>query len=353
MQTENLNEMIQNNAGSPIEFNEPDFIYTLPRKKLTYSDVKNDVLNVEKPATESTITQVEVIPESSTTEFNTNHYHPESEQALIDYVNGQNSKLEMATILVKWEIGRCINSFYQGKYGTNELGKISEATGIGINSLQKMCRFARIYTTEQLQSLLKGNYTLTWFDIAQNLTVEPARVIQTFELSENYDDFLIQIKRLKDPDEKRGKAKIINSVEVNAMNVEKPEQLNVAPTEITVAVILEKAAPKIMPEESVVAECSEPYKTVDSIEPSKYNEANESELNLLWRDNIRLRKEISSRDLKVRELEKVLSDVKREKEKFENSYYAYMHKLDKVRSALENNTPARAILEWMDQGDDE
>ena len=49
-------------------------------------------------------------------------YHPESEEALIDYVNSQNGKLEMANILVKWEIGRSINSFYQGKYGTNELG---------------------------------------------------------------------------------------------------------------------------------------------------------------------------------------------------------------------------------------
>jgi len=48
---------------------------------------------------------------------------------------------------------------------------------------------------------------LTWFDIAQNLTVEPAKMIKTYELSESYDNLLIQIKRLKDPNEKRWKSR--------------------------------------------------------------------------------------------------------------------------------------------------
>jgi hypothetical protein len=78
MQTENLNEMIQQVSSIPIAFDEPDFVYTLPRKKLTYDDVKNGASTPEKPVTESTIPQVEVIPESST-EVTTNHYQPESE----------------------------------------------------------------------------------------------------------------------------------------------------------------------------------------------------------------------------------------------------------------------------------
>ena len=186
-------------------------------------------------------------------------YHPESEEALIDYVNSQNSKLEMANILVKWEIGRSINSFYQGKYGTNEFGKISEATGIGTNSLHKMCRFARIYTAEQLQLLLKGHYTLTWLDIAQNLAIEPVRVIHTFELSKDYGDFLIQIKRLKDPDEKRGKSKLAKCVEAKLMDVENPGQSNVAPTEITVTASPEKVAEKpIMVASEIIPRKSDP-----------------------------------------------------------------------------------------------
>jgi len=158
------------------------------------------------------IQEVPIIPQvidhpPDNLEVNANNYQPETEEALIEYVNNQNSKLEMASILVKWEIGRSINSFYKGKYGDHELEKISTSTGMGTNNLRKMCRFARIYTAEQLQSLLKGNYTLTWFDIAQNLAVEPAKMIQTYELSESYDNLLIQIKRLKDPDEKRGKSR--------------------------------------------------------------------------------------------------------------------------------------------------
>jgi len=147
------------------------------------------------------------VSKASLPETMDSNYQPATEQALIDYVVSQNNRLEIANIFVKWEIGRSINSFYKGKYGARELDKISKETGIGTNSLHKMCRFARIYTAEQLQSLLKGHYTLNWLDIAQNLAVEPVRVIQTFELSKNYDDFLIQIKRLKDPDEKRGKSK--------------------------------------------------------------------------------------------------------------------------------------------------
>ncbi|MCG6536664.1 MAG: hypothetical protein L7F78_18645, partial [Syntrophales bacterium LBB04] len=115
--------------------------------------------------------------------------------------------METATILVKWKIGRSINSFYKSEYGDHELEKISSATGLGINNLRKMCLFARKYTAEQLQSLLRGNYTLNWFDIAQNLAIEPALMIQPYELSESYDNLLIQIKRLKNTDEKRGKSK--------------------------------------------------------------------------------------------------------------------------------------------------
>jgi hypothetical protein len=171
---------------------------------------------------------------------------------------------------------------------------------------------------EAAQSLLKGHYTLTWFDIAQNLAIEPVRVIQTFELSKNYDDFLIQIKRLKDPDEKRGKSKFPNSVEAKAMDVEKPHQSEVASTKITVAVSPEKVdvkdaektiifAPEIIPEESIMVKYDEPYEAVDPDELAKQYEAYSKELETLKAENERLKKEISDRDQQINSLPSIQS----------------------------------------------
>ena len=374
MITENLQDMVSGiNERTANGMSEYDIIlrHSAKPKELPAASQKESEPGHELEVLEKSEPLVSEIPAMGTIEMPeaklVNEYRPESEEALIDYVNSQNSKLEMANILVKWEIGRCINSFYQGKYGARELEKISKETGIGINSLHKMCRFARIYRAEQLQLLLRGNYILTWFDIAQNLAVEPIRVIHTFELSKNYDDFLIQIKRLKDPDEKRGKSKPSKRLEAKIMGIEKPEPLNIAPTEITVAVIpdsveaiaVEKPTTVVseitpcMPDKEIFPDNKEPDKEVDPDELAKQCQAYETELKILKLENEQLKKEILSKDVKVKELEKKLSDVQQEKEKYENSYYSYMDKLDKTRKALEDNTPVGAILAWMDQGDDE
>jgi predicted nucleic acid-binding Zn-ribbon protein len=108
---------------------------------------------------------------------------------------------------------------------------------------------------------------------------------------------------------------------------------------------------EFVPDEDITDEYSEPGKVIDPDELAKHNEEYEKELDMLKLENERLKKEIISRVAKIVELEKELSDVQREKERFENSYYAYIDKVDKIRAGLENNTPARAILEWMENGD--
>jgi hypothetical protein len=281
-------------------------------------------------------------------------YQPESEEALIDYVNSQNGKLEMANILVKWEIGRSINSFYQGKYGDHELEKISKKTGIGTNSLHKMCRFARIYTTEQLQLLLKGQYTLTWLDIAQNLAIEPVSVIHTFELSKNYDDFLIQIKRLKDPDEKRGKSKLPKCVEAKLMDVDKPEPLNVAPTEITVAASPEKVAEEpimvateIISEKSIRPEYDGHAENIDSNQLAQHYDAHEKELAMLKLENERLRKEISDRDQQIDSMNTMMKENDRDIQDKDLLLAAYRDRIKRVRYMIENNFGVGAIMELL------
>jgi hypothetical protein len=259
-------------------------------------------------------------------------YHPESEEALINYVNGQNSKLEVANILVKWEIGRCINSFYQGKYGDHELKNISKATGINRDSLNKMIKFAKQYNREQLEMVLRGKYVMSWNGIAQNLTVETSQLIGVYKGSDNIGEFHRSIMNLKKPNDP---SKLIKSA--GQKDAEEPMIV----------------APEIIPEESIPAEYDEPADDIDPDELARHYGAYEKELEMLKAENEGLKKEILSKDIKARELEKALSDAQREKEKYEDLSYTYMHKLDKIRAGLENNTPARAILEWLDQGDNE
>jgi hypothetical protein len=281
-------------------------------------------------------------------------YHPESEEALIDYVNSQNGKLEMANILVKWEIGRSINSFYQGKYGDHELNKISKKTGIGTNSLHKMCRFARIYTAEQLQLLLKGHYTLTWLDIAQNLAVEPVSVIHTFELSKSYDDFLIQIKRLKDPDEKRGKSKLSKCAETKLKGVENPGQSNVAPTEITITASPEKVAEEsimvtseIISVKSIPSEHDGHAENIDPDELAQQHNAYEKEFTILKMENEQLRKEIADRDQQIDSMNAMMKENDRDMKDKDLLLAAYRDRIKRVRYMIENNFGVGAIMELL------
>jgi hypothetical protein len=208
MQTENLNEMIQQVSNEFIAFDEPDFIYTLPRKKLMYSDVKNGALTPEKPVIESTIPHVEIIPESTdSTEVDTNHYQPESEEALIAYTTDIHNKVQTFSIGGYWEIGRTINSFYRGKYGTRELERISKATGIGRDTLNKMCKFAKQYSRDQVEALLSGTFPISWFHISQNLSVEPDKMIRVYQETGDPKQFHNVIMKLKDSQESRGKSK--------------------------------------------------------------------------------------------------------------------------------------------------
>jgi hypothetical protein len=111
------------------------------------------------------------------------------------------------SIVGYWEIGRTINSFYQGKYGTKELERISKATGIGRDTLNKMCKFAKQYSRDQVETLLSGAFFVSWLQISQNLSVEPDKLIQTYQETGDPKQFHNRIMKLKDPQESRGKNK--------------------------------------------------------------------------------------------------------------------------------------------------
>jgi hypothetical protein len=323
MITENLQEMVSEIDGKPSGTrSEYDILMGHNKKKLPEVAQKESM-----PEQELQVIQIEPDIEPQ------NNYQPATEADMMDYINQLNVKLGEVTIVTHWQIGKTINSFYKGKYGTNELGKISEATGIGRDTLVKACKFAKQYSKEHLEILLKGNFVMTWYQIAQHLTIDAQQVIDIYQQSPDQKQFNYDIIKLKSPSEKRGKSKPAKIIKSNDPGM---------PT-----IILSE----FVPDEDITDEYSEPGKVIDPDELAKHNEEYEKELDMLKLENERLKKEIISRVAKIVELEKELSDVQREKERFENSYYAYIDKVDKIRAGLENNTPARAILEWMENGD--
>jgi hypothetical protein len=135
----------------------------------------------------------EMIPQESATE-----------EELIAYTKFLHTRLAISTVQCYWVIGKSILSFYKGKYGTGELQKISEATGIGRDTLTKACKFARQYTEEQVKHILKGKFVLSWFELAQGLTVAPQNLITAYQASSSPTEFHNAIIKLKPPAQKKG-----------------------------------------------------------------------------------------------------------------------------------------------------
>jgi hypothetical protein len=186
---------------------------TYIRHPLSINEVitkKSDDLATSKddPTATGIISSEVSLPMVQMPEITDSNYQPDSDKALIDYVISQNNKLEVATIFIKWQIGRSISNFYKGKYGTHELEKISEATGIDRDNLNKMIKFAAQYSQEQLKTLIRGSFALSWTGIAQNLTIKPEKLIEVYETADNISEFYNGIMKFKDSLERRGKSRL-------------------------------------------------------------------------------------------------------------------------------------------------
>ena len=130
---------------------------------------------------------------------------PQTENDLIADLRSLSQRLNLSTVVTYWGMGRKINAFYKGKYGANELQRISDGTEVGKDTLAKACKFARKYTEEQLKVLIKGDFHLSWSQIALNLTVEPGKLIDVYQAVHSPAEFYNGIIKLKDPGELRGK----------------------------------------------------------------------------------------------------------------------------------------------------
>jgi len=318
MMTNNLQEILHSKPNVPFEYVDFDPNDTMPDKK---EDLATGLIDPEAA----------LIP-IKMPEIQDSNYQPETEEALIDYVMSQNNRLEVATIFVKWEIGRSIKSFYQGKYGAHELDKIAVATGIGRDNLNKMIKFAEQYTLEQLKALIKGNFVLSWNGIAHNLSIKAEALIEVYEKAGNVNEFHYGIMNLKDPAEKRGKVKPPKIVEAPAMGVEKPDQLKVAATEITVALIPEKVAEKpIITSPEIITDESIPT----------------ADLEYFKLQNDGLWKELANTKQKFSELYRVIDEHLRKIEEKDIIIRKYRERFKRLRYAIEDECSADDIMELL------
>jgi hypothetical protein len=278
------------------------------------------------------------VSEASLPEIMDSNYQPETEQALIDYVVSQNNKLEIANIFVQWEIGRSINSFYKGKYGTNGLGKISEATGIGRDTLAKACKFAKQYSKEHVDMLLKGNFVISWAQIAPHLAVEPQKVIETYQISPDPKQFYYGIIKLKNPAEVRGKSKPPKIVE--AKDTSKP--------------II--AVPVIIPDDPAIVEYDE-----DPPIPAEYDDGQEVRIDQINQDYEKYSKELEALRIENQQLKKIIAENNEQVNSLhtmmkEDATYidendriieAYRERFKRLRFMIENSFSVGAIMELL------
>ena len=110
-------------------------------------------------------------------------YEPETEEELIDVTKALNARMTFWQIGTYWMIGCKINGYYarKGNYGKGTLERIALDIGIGIDTLRKILKFARVYNESQLKTLLDGPFLLRWNHIAQNLTLEAESFVEAFK----------------------------------------------------------------------------------------------------------------------------------------------------------------------------
>lgn len=318
MQTDNLNDIIRQNAEPHKEWIDPDYV------TLDTEDYGND---------DSQFSCQPSIPDNPIGDF-----QPDSEEALLAYTARIHAHVQTNSITGYWEIGRCINQFYKGKYGTKELDTIAQGTGIGRDTLAKACKFARQYSKENVEVLLRGRFVVSWRHISQNLAVPPHRVIEVYNQAPSREQFYNGIIKLKDPSEARGKTR--RSTEKESSTVKEPA-IN-ASSELG-GVFQEIATDGMSPE------LTSPIKATEAIPVPKDDKTAEETIKGLLEKNERLRKELENAMHEFNELKILFHDAAQDITRKSDLIDRLRDALSQVYQMVENGCNHEDILaevEW-------
>ena len=100
-----------------------------------------------------------------------------------------------------YNIGRSINAFYDKQTKDRDLQKVSIRTRIKNDTLVKASKFAASYTRNQLYSLCRGYFVLSWHQLSQNLSISADELIKVYLESYTPAKFSLNILKLKSVDQ--------------------------------------------------------------------------------------------------------------------------------------------------------
>jgi len=141
--------------------------------------IKKEVIN------EST----QMVPYENQSRNIADDFHAETEEDLINHTRNLYKETVAGVVITYWKIGYSINAFYEKKYGSGELQRIADQTGVSLDSLHKACKFANRFSREHIEELLNGPFAISWYQIANNLTVEPDNLVATYKESDSPKTF--------------------------------------------------------------------------------------------------------------------------------------------------------------------
>ena len=166
---------------------------------------------------------------------------PKTEDDLILITDKLYKAATSGLVITYYHIGNTIESFYQRSYGSGELKRIASRTGISLDTLHKAIRFAKKYSQEHLEVLLQGHFAISWNHIANNLSVAPDDLIETYKEAENpktFHDAISNFKKLnarnnRPTNEDRDRADSVesNSEGPQTLSEREPEPIHTADME--------------------------------------------------------------------------------------------------------------------------
>ena len=162
---------------------------------LTFDKPEPD--NVPPIEKEVTNENTQMVPYGNQITILEEELQPKTEDDLILITDKLYKAATSGLVITYYHIGNTIDSFYQKSYGSGELKRIASRTGISLDTLHKAIRFAKKYSQEHLEALLQGHFTIAWNHIANNLSVAPDDLIETYKEAENPKTFHDSMRNFK------------------------------------------------------------------------------------------------------------------------------------------------------------
>ena len=159
------------------------------------------------------------------------NFEPQTEQELIEYAKWLKTREYQSVVKLRWYLGHKIDGCGDSVYGQDTAGRIAEEVGCSKSTVQKSLKFAKGYSSEQLASLLNGSFSLSWRDIAQNLSVPTEDFLRTYRDSRNPEQFRNAVTQFRRTRNRSTRVPRKTRAELEAENVELQNKVSVLETE--------------------------------------------------------------------------------------------------------------------------